>query len=595
MNIRKQRGTIEWISQVELPSPVRFLQVYNPLFHQVLEDSASAITAPEENDTLQTELQMVDMNHVRKTMFPSTEYEQPVFIKYAPLLDPLKYMTGKYDLEPESKKQKMMNWTAAQAAKTQQGPTTKYHDLNNASYVDAFFCYLNSRLLHDYGFLNAIDFYGVYLGVQESFRINIIDDYDYLCKFHEFHEKLKQGDIILPSPCSPSSSDSETSSRDKKHTRVVKQTLKLVDLDPDQENALELGIIPLSPSASFLDPALSTKEMTLEYDAKQCTDIYESDSSQEENTDDSESDSDDSSDDSSLSQKRPKLPCIEKDESQSEDSEYETIDDDESSDSTDGEDMKIMATVKDFPVALICLEKCDGTLDSLFEQGVMNNDICMAVSFQIIITLAFYQRIFQFTHNDLHTHNIMYKKTDLDYLFYFYNGKRYRIPTFGYIIKIIDFGRSVYHYQGRKFTSDGFSPSGDAYSQYNTEPYFNARKKRIEENPSFDLCRLGCSIYDFIIDIDSPEAELDNFQKMVDRWCRDDRQKNILYKADGQERYPNFKLYKMIARAVHGHTPDQQLADFECFVISEEEAAQNPQWPWMELDPHPLNLVSLQD
>ena len=30
------------------------------------------------------------------------------------------------------------------------------------------------------------------------------------------------------------------------------------------------------------------------------------------------------------------------------------------------------------------------------------------------------------------------------------------------------------------------------------EPYYNEKKSIVEPNFSFDLCRLGCSIYDFI-------------------------------------------------------------------------------------------------
>jgi hypothetical protein len=33
----------------------------------------------------------------------------------------------------------------------------------------------------------------------------------------------------------------------------------------------------------------------------------------------------------------------------------------------------------------------------------------------------------------------------------------------------------------------------------------------------------------------------------------------MLYKNNGVERYPDFKLYKMIARCVHHHTPQAQL------------------------------------
>jgi hypothetical protein len=52
---------------------------------------------------------------------------------------------------------------------------------------------------------------------------------------------------------------------------------------------------------------------------------------------------------------------------------------------------------------------------------------------------------------------------------------------------------------------------------------------------------------------------MNELQKTVNRWCLDDNKKNVLYKKNGDERYPNFKLYKMIARTVHDHTPEAQL------------------------------------
>ena len=53
-------------------------------------------------------------------------------------------------------------------------------------------------------------------------------------------------------------------------------------------------------------------------------------------------------------------------------------------------------------------------------------------------------------------------------------------------------------------------------------------------------------------------------QATILRWCSDDSGKNVLYKRNGEERYPSFKLYKMIARNVHNHTPQSQL-DFPFF------------------------------
>jgi hypothetical protein len=48
-------------------------------------------------------------------------------------------------------------------------------------------------------------------------------------------------------------------------------------------------------------------------------------------------------------------------------------------------------------------------------------------------------------------------------------------------------------------------------------------------------------------------------QSTILRWCTDDSGKNVLYKQNGEDRYPNFKLYKMISRNVHKHTPQSQL------------------------------------
>jgi len=185
-----------------------------------------------------------------------------------------------------------------------------------------------------------------------------------------------------------------------------------------------------------------------------------------------------------------------------------------------------------------------------------------AALFQIIMTLIAYQKAFHFTHNDLHTNNIVYIETDIEFLYYKFDGKSYKVPTYGKIFKIIDFGRAIYKVNSEIYCSDSFDIGGDASTQYNCKPFFNENKPRLDPNYSFDLCRLGCSIYDFILDevIDQNE-ELDDLQRTILRWCSDDNGKNVLYKKNGEERYPNFKLYKMIARTVNNHNPISQLED----------------------------------
>jgi hypothetical protein len=148
----------------------------------------------------------------------------------------------------------------------------------------------------------------------------------------------------------------------------------------------------------------------------------------------------------------------------------------------------------------------------------------------------------------------------------------YRVPTYGRIFKLIDFGRSIYKFQNKLFCSDSFSAQGDATTQYNFPPFYNEKKPIIQPSDSFDLCRLGCSIYDFIMNepICTPKqiTKLNVFQQIIYEWCLDDNGKNLLYSKTNEEKYPGFKLYKKIARNVTKHTPVRQLENpvFQRFI-----------------------------
>ena len=55
-------------------------------------------------------------------------------------------------------------------------------------------------------------------------------------------------------------------------------------------------------------------------------------------------------------------------------------------------------------------------------------------------------------------------------------------------------------------------------------------------------------------------------------WCQDDDDRNILYKNNDEERYPDFKLYKMIARKVNNHNPINELKNkyFDKYIVSKK-------------------------
>lgn len=222
------------------------------------------------------------------------------------------------------------------------------------------------------------------------------------------------------------------------------------------------------------------------------------------------------------------------------------------------EDERVLATIPRFPVQLIFLEGCEGTLDDLLCDDSVSDEQLVSALAQVVFTLLAYQRMFDFTHNDLHTDNVMYVSTPHKHLYYLVDGKWFKVPTYGRLFKLIDFGRAIYSFQGQRCCSDSFKPGGDAAGQYNCEPFFQEGKARLEPSFSFDLCRLGCSMYEILVD-DCDGGRLTPLARLVSEWCADDHGRNMLFKSTGEERYPNFKLYKMIARSVSRHTPQAQL------------------------------------
>ena len=479
----------------------------------------------------------------------------PIFIKYSPLLDPYRYMTGKY------KNNTGLNVLPHPYLSYSETDIPKLRDPNNASYVDNFFSFLASILLHQHKILHCLDYYGTFLGVQKVFKVNVSDDIEFLQSSPYFLENVNKSFTMSMS----TSEYVNTGSRSNKIKLIIGEENLITDainidsfaetLDElDETNGsdgskdLDLQTHPVTSSPSelvvggFQPPDQSCSDNTLD-------EIYE-----KENLNNHESSSDSSSDSSSEVEDE----CGDNSErtvDDCDDNDWET----ESSIAEEGSEQ--FAYIKDFPVQLICLERGDGTLDELFMNNLMKEDAAASALFQVIMTLIIYQKTFHLTHNDLHTNNIMFSNTDIKFLYYRYNKQVYKVPTHGKIFKIIDFGRSIYKFNGHLFCSDSFAVGGDASTQYNTEPYLNEKKPRLDPNYSFDLTRLGCSIYDFIIDDDEPDTieTFDELQKTIYRWTTSDEDKNVLYKRNGEERYPNFKLYKMIARTCHKHTPQEQL------------------------------------
>jgi hypothetical protein len=476
-----------------------------------------------------------------------------VFFKMAPLLDPYKYMIGKYDMTNP----KLFNLPKLTSNVEDCNP--KFIDVNNSAYVDGLFLFLSSQLRHTFKFIHGVDYYGSFLAIKNDFKINVFDDIDYLnnseffnknkniiFKIDEYehlfqHEQTKLKPLKIGNNVSLKS---VTSFNNEIFENVFEET-NAVDLNDLKDMSLDLVDITNSNMPIEHQVTLKTNSTcssrsshTNDDDLDNCENCHEDGEVFDSGSEDKNS--------------------------YGSDEKSKNIEDNSDEDDDWNEDEEqINVIIPNFPVQVIAMEYCENTFDDLILHNELTEDEWLSAFMQIIMILITYQKAFNFTHNDLHTNNVMYNQTDKKYLYYCYKKKYYKVPTFGRIFKIIDFGRSIFKFDGKVFCSDSFQNGGDAATQYNTEPYFNEKKPRLEPNYSFDLCRLACSIFDYVIDDFDEMRDLskikDPVKRLIFEWCLDDNGINMLYKNNGVERYPDFKLYKMIARCVHYHTPQAQL------------------------------------
>ena len=111
-------------------------------------------------------------------------HNAPIFVKYSPLLDPIRYLSGKYNIN-DTKTMTLPKYNSSSADCEE-----KMLNVNNASYVDGFFSYLTSKTLHTHGVVHGLDYYGSYLCKQREFSTNVFDDIEYLvgCSFFNTYE-----------------------------------------------------------------------------------------------------------------------------------------------------------------------------------------------------------------------------------------------------------------------------------------------------------------------------------------------------------------------------------------------------------------------
>ena len=540
-----------------------YIPIYE-LFFQLNEKNYNSVTFQVPEKLLSIEKQLTyNTADAYVSTYSHKKKKKEVFIKYAPIADPIRYMGGKYQ-----------DIYITLPDFNNKHSTSEYHSkickTFNSSYVDGLFSYLSSSLLK-HNFLNAMSFHGMYLGIQKQLKVNIIDDLEFLTESSYFHEHLDTLFHIEDDDIFSIHSQESGSNKPKITIYETIQNHNIEQLDEtivDNNNAY----VDLADICEIKDFIIDENASTISLQQDDSSDCSSASSLTENSSEIATHDIDSNILCEAIHNDKDIVGC-------SDESDEGDDDDDES------EVSYIESVVNNFPVALICMEKCEGTLDQIMCNESIHTKQWKSCLFQVILTLAVFQKYFNFTHNDLHTSNIMYISTKQKHISYKWNGQYYKIPTYGKIFKIIDFGRSIFNYKNILIYSDAFEKKEDAATQYNFGPIFNENKKEVLPNPSFDLSRLACSLYDYFEDYPSDEQDDQLLKSLVEKWCTDDKGRNILYKASGEERYPDFKLYKMIARTIHHSVPEMQLQDpfFSAYKV-EYDPSSTSNTPYIDLD-----------
>ena len=462
------------------------------------------------------------------------------FLKVTHLLDPIEWIHGKYSLPKEF----CLPWHNDSCLKT----LNKLQDPGNQAYVEAVASYALGRLREGGVSPHFNAFYGAFCAKADTYRYNLNEEFysyrherwfwrGYDKKLFSFHV-ANQSDPTVEVP-----------------QDIMEKLLNHDDLDTE------------STSSSSEDGSSS--------DTSKISSVLESITLQ--NVDGNASiKSADSMEDVSYA-------------------EGSVVSFNESTD-TYSDDYTIYADISDYPVMLILSEINEGTMDSLFtatdsvgaSPGTDDwENRWTAWIFQVLAALSCAQTILGFTHNDLHTNNIVWSATDQEYLYYKTKANNiFRVPTFGKIFKIIDFGRAIFTINSEMFISDDFKDDNDAAGQYVFSPLVDKFKKEILPNPSFDMCRLAVSLLDGLFP-KRPE-ELTNggilskergltmketgsaLYNILWSWMIDDKGRTVFMNPDGTERFPDFDLYKHIAEYVHCAIPCTQFTKpiFDTFQIS---------------------------
>jgi hypothetical protein len=474
----------------------------------------------------------------------TSEYENcKTFVKVIHLLNPIDMIKEKYTC-PEHP-------LIPQSENTWKKTLQKIHNHNNQAYVDTVANFVLSRFRELNLTPHCIFYYGSATGISKSYQYNISNEYDSYRQCRWFWTGLTSHNANLTVI-----NNEEIQDFDELYKEIV-----TCPFDDDVSD-VELDIIDVEMSEGSIN---SYTFDNIEENADNVNDIFEINHK--------------------ITGKNLNKPYDELNGSDYFDDSDESDESDDSNESADV-DVDILMEIPNMPVILIYQEAQEGVLDNLLEEDEIDGFVrgsqgwesrWIAWLFQIIAALSFLQNAICFTHNDLHSNNILWRKTDKKFLYYRgKDGTNWRIPTYGKIFCIIDFGRSIFRLGKHLWVSDDHWPDQDAGDQYNFGPFFDHTRPKVSPNPSFDLCRLSVSLIDGLFEKPPPKkkgkvsimSEEDSWKvyetssslyNLLWNWTVDKNGHTVYQNENGSEKYEGFDLYIRIAHDVQNAVPKDQI------------------------------------
>ena len=484
------------------------------------------------------------------------------FVKTVHLLNPIDLIKEKY-IVPEHP-------LLPQSENTWKKTLTKLHSHNNQAYVDTVANFVLSRFRELNLTPHCIHHYGATTGISKSYQFNISQEYDTYKQCSWFWKGMKSHSARL------TVIRGDKDIEDIPNFEEIYKEITTCPFDDNDNNCETSELEPIISKESDNSDIESIKSFTfdnIEEEAENVKDIFEINKKITKRTSLKKSDTDTDTDS----------------QSNGESVEYESVTTSTSNDSSEslGLDIDICIEIPNMPVILIYQEAQDGVMDNLLDEDEVDGQKrgsqgwearWIAWLFQIIAALTFLQQHICFTHNDLHSNNIVWRATDKKFLYYkIKDGTIWRVPTFGKIFSIIDFGRSIFRLGKHLWVSDDHWPDQEAGDQYNFGPFFDHTKPKHPPNPSFDLSRLSISLIDGLFD-EKPEkkkgsgvstiSQEGNWKVFETRsplfnllwsWTVNKDGATVYEDKDGNEKYDGFDLYIRIAQDVHNAVPKDQI------------------------------------